>query len=262
MKPIAALAASEARSLEGIVFDLDGTLLDQGSLALSSYAALHHLAEAGLSLVLCTGRPAAWAEALVRQWPLALAVAENGAVAYEPHDGAVVRIDRHDAGNRGRQRARLLTVVERLREAHPDVPLADDNLGRLSDITFDIGERAPVAAERIAAMRRDAHRAGARTFVSSIHLHVTLDGDDKASGTLYALRRARGLDAGRALARHAFVGDSANDAACFAAFRHTFAVANVRPHLAALSRTPGFVSPSPGGAGFVEIAERILELRR
>lgn len=261
MRPIGALEAEEARRLEGLVFDLDGTVLDEGALARTTYDVIHRLAEAGLSLVICTGRPAAWAEALARQWPVQLAVAENGAVAYRPLRGAALRIDRHGAEARGRARARLLTVVERLRAAYPEVPLADDNLGRLSDVTFDVGERAVVPPDVVAAMRRDAARAGARTFVSSIHLHVTLDGDDKASGTVHALR-ALGRDPGRVLARHGFVGDSANDAACFAAFRHTFAVANVRPYLRALSRTPGYVSPSPGGAGFAEIAERILELRR
>lgn len=259
MKPLTRLRADDVRRLEGLVFDLDGTLLDDDGLSLAAYDALHRLA-ADLKLVLCTGRPAAWAEALVRQWPVVLAVAENGAVAYR-RDRGVERIDRHDPAERGRQRARLLTVVERLRAAFPSVPLADDNLGRLTDVTFDIGERDAVAPDTVEAMRREAHRAGARTFVSSIHLHVTLDGDDKASGTVHALTAAAGVDAGAALARYAFVGDSANDAACFAAFHLTFAVANVRPHLRALSRTPAFASPSPGGAGFVEIAERLLELR-
>src|SRR5690606_5421802 len=139
MKPLTRLRADDVRRLEGLVFDLDGTLLDDDGLSLAAYDALHRLA-ADLKLVLCTGRPAAWTEALVRQWPVVLAVAENGAVAYR-RDRGVERIDRHDPAERGRQRARLLTVVERLRAAFPSVPLADDNLGRLPDVTFDIGER-------------------------------------------------------------------------------------------------------------------------
>ncbi len=261
MRPLSQLAAHDVARLSGIAFDLDGTLLSGGALTLSAYRALHALGEAGLSLVACTGRPAAWGEALQRQWPLAATVVENGALAYAGKDGAVERLDRIDAASRGRRRARLLTVIEQLRAQFPDVPFAGDNLGRLSDVTFDIGERHTVPADRIAALREAAAELGARTFVSSIHLHVTLDTDDKASGTLRVLSSALGEDASAALWRWGFIGDSANDEACFGAFHLTFGVCNVRPHLAQLSVAPRFVSSLESGEGFAEIAERLVALK-
>ena len=54
--------------------------------------------------------------------------------------------------------------------------------------------------------------------------------------------------------RFAFAGDSGNDAACFAAFRTTFGVANVRASLARLSVTPRYVATRTMGEGFAEIA--------
>ena len=104
--------------------------------------------------------------------------------------------------------------------------------------------------------------AGARSFLSSVHLHATFDPDDKASGSIAYLARAFGEDPGAATrARWAFVGDSGNDAACFAAFRVTFGVANVRAHLARIPVTPRYVARKTMGEGFAEIARRIVEGR-
>jgi hydroxymethylpyrimidine pyrophosphatase-like HAD family hydrolase len=92
-------------------------------------------------------------------------------------------------------------------------------------------------------------------------MHITLSGDDKASGAFRLLSRVLGFDAGRARACSAFVGDSGNDAACFAAFRHTFGVANVAPWVPRLSVPPRYVTRAAKGAGFVELAQHICRLR-
>jgi len=76
------------------------------------------------------------------------------------------------------------------------------------------------------------------------------------------LSRAFGVDSTSALARYAFIGDSANDEACFSAFATTFAVANVREWLRQLGRTPRFVSQRSEGAGFAEIVEALLAGQR
>jgi len=67
---------------------------------------------------------------------------------------------------------------------------------------------------------------------------------------------------GHTVGRYAFIGDSGNDEACFSAFRLTFGVANVRDWVSRLSVPPRFVASAPEGAGFVEIADRLVTLRR
>ena len=260
MKSIEELSAKDINGLSGVVFDLDGTVLTNGNLELGAYCALHEMADAGLELVACTGRPAAWGEVTQRQWPVALTITENGAIAYAGSDNHIERLDRLSADERGRRRAQLLTIVEQLRARFPDVPFADDNLGRLSDITFDIGERAKVDAGVVEAMREAAAELGGRTFVSSIHLHVTLDTDDKASGTLRALS-SLARDSSAALGHYAFIGDSANDEACFSAFHLSFGVSNIRPYVEAMTMGPRFLSNAASGEGFAEIAERLLALK-
>jgi len=261
VKPVSALAAEEARRLRGLLLDLDDTLLSHGVLTRRAYDALWDLRDAGLALVAVTGRPSGWGEVLVRQWPLAGAVTENGAISLV-HDGAgVARRDACDDAERRARRVRLAQLVERVREQVPEARLTDDVGARLSDVTWDVGERVRLSEDHIAAIVAVLSAAGARSSRSSVHLHATFDTDDKASGALRFLSRELGHDPGAALARFAFVGDSGNDAACFAAFHTTFGVANVAASLARLHVPPRYVARDAMGEGFAEIAAAILSAR-
>ena len=261
MRSASHLSVDEARRLEGILFDLDDTVLTRGLLTRPAYDAIWDLHDAGLVLVVVTGRPSAWGALLARQWPVAGCVTENGAV-YALRDGAGVSLrDPCDPGERRDRRARLSRLVERVNQTVPDARLTDDNDGRVSDVTWDIGERLRLAPERVHAIQSEVAAAGARSTKSSVHLHATFDADDKASGALRFCARELGCDATRALSCYAFVGDSANDAACFGAFRTTFGVANVRESLPGLTVAPRYVAARPMGAGFAEIAAEILRKR-
>jgi hypothetical protein len=263
MRPLADLRAADVAGLRGLVLDLDDTVLTAGVLTLDAYAALHQLHGAGLRLVVCTGRSVGWGEVIAGQWPIDLAVTENGAITVDrqPAPTAAPRLDRLPLALRAAQGAKLRAVADRMIATDPDAVLADDHWLRASDLTFDVGEHRRLAPAVVARLRSLAESLGARTFVSSIHLHVTYDTDDKASGTLHALARRWGEDPTAARWRYAFVGDSANDASCFAAFHLTFGVHNVHEHLAALTVPPRFVSPSACGAGFAEVARRLVEAR-
>lgn len=260
MRPLSELSAGEARAIDHFVFDLDDTLLDEGALGERAYAALFRLREAGIRLIACTGRPAGWAEIVARQWPIEQAIAENGAVAWHRNGaGRVALWDPAPPAERAERRRRLLALRDEILRALPEMSLADDNAGRITDITFDIGEHRRVEAPIVDAARRLAVAAGVETFTSSVHFHITLDHADKASGFLASAAALAGEV--RSFARAGFAGDSSNDAAAFAAFGVSFGVANVRRHLNALPTPPMFVSESEMGAGFAEIAEAIVARR-
>lgn len=268
MRPLSALSTDEVRPIVGVVFDLDDTLFDHGALTEGAYRALFRLREAGLRLIACTGRPAGWADVVVRQWPIDAAVAENGALAkvralHDPGVGAarVTTSDRVKASERAHRRGRLLAMADAILARYPHLALADDNAARATDVAIDVNERCHADEPTIAAIRAMAHDLGARTFASSIHVHLTLEPDDKASGTIAFLSQHFGEDTTSARARYAFVGDSTNDAAAFAAFNLTFGVANVRAALARLTIAPRYVAPSPMGAGFAEIASALTAAR-
>jgi HAD superfamily hydrolase (TIGR01484 family) len=262
LKPVSALDPAEASGLRGLLFDLDDTLLSRGTLTRVAYDALWGLHDAGLKLVAVTGRPCGWGEVLARQWPIAGCVTENGAVYILRKGVTVVRRDACDETERNARRARLARLVDRVGEVVPEAHLTDDAHARRSDVTWDVAEATELPEPRVAAIVREVEAAGARWSLSSVHLHATFDVDDKASGALRFCVHELGEGAASALARFAFVGDSGNDASCFAAFRTTFGVANVRSSVCRLNVPPRYVATRAMGDGFAEVASEILEKRR
>ncbi|XXX77167.1 HAD hydrolase family protein [Sorangium sp. So ce134] len=279
MEPLSLLTPDAARSLAGVIFDLDDTVLDHGALTESAYGALFRLRETGLALIACTGRPAGWGEVIQRQWPIDATIVENGAVALvrepagpvagpgggrAPSAGAsrVITLDALHRDTRRARRAELVALADDMVRRFPAAALADDNDQRVTDVTIDIGEHRRVPPEDVQKMRAELHERGVRTLVSSVHLHLTRDPSDKATGAVRLLSTRFGEDPTRARHRYAFVGDSGNDGVAFAAFTLTFGVANVRAHLGKLSVPPRFVASQAMGRGFAEIAGRIAELRK
>lgn len=254
MRPIEHIGEPEARRLAGLLFDLDDTLLDHGQLTEHAYSALFRLREHGLKLVAVTGRPAGWGEVIARQWPVEAVVTENGAITIAREGTTIVRIDPISGFDRLRRRELVQEIAAEVRAAFPELEPTDDVHARVSDFTLDIGEHKRVDEDVVARACALIERLGARTTTSSVHLHISLDSDDKASGAVRVLGSRLGEDPTRALSRWAFIGDSDNDAACFGAFQTTIAVANFR---ARVSRAPRYRTHAARGAGFAEAA-RVL----
>src|SRR5262245_60462589 len=158
MKPLASLPQAEARSLHGVLFDLDDTLLDHGKLGEAAYSALFRLRESGLALYVVTGRPLTWVRLIARLFPIDGGVAENG--------GAMVgaggsTLDAVTPPERARRTARLGELVASVRSAFPALEPADDASERVSDFTFDVGERQRVEPAVIEAVTAFARERGA-----------------------------------------------------------------------------------------------------
>ena len=262
MRPLSTLDLAQARELRGLLFDLDDTLLSHGQLSRAAYGALWDLHDAKIRLVAVTGRPSGWGEVLVRQWPIDGAVTENGAVHVVREGRGVALREECDEVERRSRRRRLANLIERVSDVVPQARLADDVAARRSDVTWDIGERVRLPEDRVRAIVDEIVAAGARTTQSSVHVHATFDADDKASGAVSFLRASFGEDAGAALSRYAFIGDSGNDAACFSAFRTTVGVANVAAYVRRLSVPPRYVTLAPMGDGFAELGGVLVASRR
>jgi HAD superfamily hydrolase (TIGR01484 family) len=258
MQTLDAISKEAVRKLRGFLFDLDDTLLDHGRLLPEALAALYRLRGEGLELFAVTGRPAGWGAVAVHQWPIDGAITENGAIALVRNEKRVLLDDPLDAQRRAERRAQLMTLVGKLLEAHPELQAADDAWQRISDYTFDIGEHRRVESSVVARARATIHALGATSTASSVHLHVSLDRADKASGTVRVLSQLHGLDPFRVLSAYAFIGDSENDAACFGAFRLTLGVRNLsgRPTLG-----PRFQTRAERAQGFIQAADLLLARR-
>lgn len=256
MRPLRALSDEEAARLRGLLFDLDDTLLDHGRLSTDAYSALWRLHRAGFLLVGVTGRPAAWGQLLTRQWPIAGMVTENGAIALHNEQGRIRIYDRATSAEREDRRKRLRSLTDEVRQHWPALQVTDDSFGRLADAAFDIAEARPVAAEVVREAAAFARSRSARVILSAIQMHLSFEIDDKATGTLRFLHRCLGVDPTAARFQMAFIGDSENDASCFAAFHTSIGVKNLRGHF---TLTPRYIAAGERGRGFAETADLLLQ---
>lgn len=248
----------DAGGVAAVFTDVDDTLTWQGALVPEAYAAIVGLTQAGVPVGLATGRAGGFAEVLSVLWPVTFAVAENGGYAVL-RDGEVRYWDSPQARQAAQPRLDEL-VAEAAREL-PQVRLAVDQKLRRVDVAWDLHEQADVSTadtKRLAAL---CARHGARVLISSIHLHAFYGDHDKGLMLLRLAGEELGLDEHEARRRCLFVGDSPNDQAGFSTFDQSVGVANVRHHADLLAPPPRFVTNSPGGHGFAEIAEHILRSR-
>ncbi len=261
MKPLGELGDDALTKVEGLIFDVDDTLTRDGRLEPIAFDAMHRLADAGVRLWAITGRPLGWAQVFAAQWPIEGAVGENGA-GWWWREGTALRRGyfETDEAVRDAQRTTLERILHRVRAELPTVKLASDQPGRAHDLAYDVGESVTLEEATLNALVALIEAEGARTMISSVHCHAVPGDWTKASGLTRALGAA-GVEEFRLFSRWAFVGDSPNDTAAFDAFALSVGVANVRDHLDRISHPPAYVTKSDRGAGFAELAQRILGAR-
>jgi hydroxymethylpyrimidine pyrophosphatase-like HAD family hydrolase len=96
---------------------------------------------------------------------------------------------------------------------------------------------------------------------SSIHAHASLAAFSKQAMSARILEQIFDIDDVRARREYVFVGDSGNDASMFAHYPNAIGVANIAPFLDSLPVPPAYVTGLACGAGFVQVANAILEAR-
>lgn len=272
----------DRRQLIGVFTDIDDTLTTDGAITPDALQALGDLKAAGLHVIPITGRPIGWSEPLARgdaargipPWPVDAIVAETGAVALAGANSSQIglqplcslreklsKIYQQDTPTRARNFTQMQMVAQQVLREVPGARLAEDSPGRETDIAIDHSEFTHLAPGQIAQVVGIIQRAGMTATVSSIHINGWFGEHNKLSGARWIVRHLfdRDLDAERH--RWAFVGDSTNDQVMFEHFTHSVGVANVRRFEAQLQHLPRFVSPSPRGAGFAEVARAILAAR-
>jgi len=260
MRPAAAMPSEMRRAVRAVLLDIDDTLSTDGRLTAAAYAALERLADAGLRVVPVTGRPAGWCDMIARFWPVDAVVGENGAFWFR-YDRRARRMHRRTflAEN---TRPRLDALAREILAAVPGAALAADQPYRLADLAIDFAEdvrplgRAEV--DRIVAL---FEAAGARAKVSSIHVNGWFGDWDKLATARRLLEEEFAIDVAEQKDEIVFVGDSPNDEPMFAFFPNAVGVANLRRFAPRLKAFPAWITEREAGAGFVELAELLLEAR-
>ena len=273
-RPFAQFPPAAARAVRGVLTDIDDTLTSAGAITPDALAGLGRLRAAGIPVIAVTGRSAGWSEAFARNWPLDAIVAENGSVAlFRPppvapdgDDGDRANDDllveyAQDASTRELNRQRLQAVATQVLREVPGATLAADSGGRITDIAVDHAEHAhlpPDAVARVVALMREG---GLTATVSSIHVNGWIGSHDKLTGARWMVRRLWGRDLDAEADDWLAIGDSANDRALFERFATSVGVANLMHQAATIEVWPAWLTEGERGAGFAEVAERLVEAR-
>ena len=244
--------------------DIDDTLTTHGRLPAIAYAALERLREAGFLVIPVTGRPAGWCDHIARMWPVDAVVGENGAFWFRYDAGGRRLVKRYVVGpaERAKRDARLEAIGERILREVAGAAIASDQAYREADLAIDFCEDvAPLPRASVAKIVSIMEAEGLTAKVSSIHVNGWFGGYDKLSTARLMMREEFAIDLDASRAEFVFAGDSPNDQPMFAYFPNAVGVANVRDMADLIDDLPAWVTPSPGGAGFSELAQALLEGR-
>jgi 3-deoxy-D-manno-octulosonate 8-phosphate phosphatase KdsC-like HAD superfamily phosphatase len=196
----------------------------------------------------------------VQHWPVAAIVAENGGVLLQRDGAGVQHHFTADAATRADRQRRLQACAQAVLAAVPGARLARDSAGRLTDIAIDHSEFTHLGAAQIAAVVAVMQAHGLSATVSSIHINGWLGEHDKCSGAVWAVAQVLGLP--WRPADWAYVGDSSNDQAMFAAIPVSVGVANIARFVPQLTVLPAWLTQAERGVGFAEFAAALLAARR
>ncbi len=262
--------AADDTSIRLVATDLDGTLLTSDEkISARTKAAAHALIDAGLELVLVTGRPPRWLPPVLADLDLIVTcVCANGAITIEPATQEVSFL----AGITG---ADALHAAEILRAVVPEVgfavetaPSPDDIWGHATAFAHDLEytPRWPTAPGTKVApltellddrmvlklLARSELRLSQREVDSIVHaareaLGQRVEVTHSERDRLLLEVSAPGVDKGAALARVAgsrgieaknvaAVGDMMNDLPMLQWAGHRYAVANAHPELLRIGR--------------------------
>ncbi len=263
MRPLRELDAALAQSAVCLFSDIDDTISRDGRIDAAAYQAIWRAAEAGLKVVPVTGRPAGWCDHIARMWPVHGVIGENGGLVFRMHEGRMEREFLYDDATRAGFRKRLEKVREHIFREVPGVGIASDQNYREYDLAIDFCEDVPALSRAsVVKIQSIFESHGATAKISSIHVNGWYGDFDKLSCAKNYMKKHLHLHPDEDLDRCFFSGDSPNDEPMFAHFTGTsVGVADLENYLDLLKHKPAFITQGGSGHGFVELVDRLIELR-
>jgi hydroxymethylpyrimidine pyrophosphatase-like HAD family hydrolase len=214
---------------KALATDYDGTIAHHGAVAENTTAALRRARDAGLKLLLCTGRRMHDLPAIYEHWNVFdRIIAENGAVLFNTITEQSTAI----AAAPAKEFIDRLTAMK--------IPL---EVGESVVATYE--PHAEAMAKVISDLGLNWHIIMNKGSVMALPIGVT-----KASGFLAGL-----ADLKIAVEESVAVGDAENDIPFIMAAGFGVAVANALPSVIAVAK---WTTRSPQGAGVIELIDRLL----
>ena len=251
-----------AMPIVGLLTDIDDTLTTDGAVPAPVVQAIAALKAKGLAVIPITGRPVGWSVPFAKEWPVDALVAENGAVALRRNaSGGLDKLYQQDEATRIANFAKMQAVLAQIEATVPGAKRATDSAGRECDIAVDHSEFTHLPQAQIDQCVQIMRDAGMNATVSSIHINGWFGEHNKLEGARWIVRTLFGRDLDAEIGQWCYIGDSTNDQLMFQHFDNSFGVANIARFVPQLKHLPRYVTPGERGAGFIQLAERILALQ-
>ncbi|MER3435792.1 MAG: HAD family hydrolase [Leptolyngbya sp. ERB_1_1] len=255
MIPLASSAARSVRapdfkSIRLIATDMDGTLTIDQKFTPKLLQAFEQLNQAGIAVLIVTGRSAGWVSALVNYLPIKGAIAENGGLFYQGETQQLL-VPIEDVKL---HRQKLAEMFLELRSYFPKIQESNDNVFRLTDWTFDVAE---LSISELNQLNSLCLKYGWGFTYSNVQCHIKLSQQNKAEGLVKVLQNQYKPE------QIVTVGDSPNDESLFdpAQFPTSIGVANIQHYQTQLKHLPTYITTQPEGAGFCEFVNTVLASR-
>jgi HAD superfamily hydrolase (TIGR01484 family) len=251
---------SELRGpVRALFSDVDGTMTTGEHIEAATYEALERLGQAGIPVIMVTGRPAGFGFAFMKMTPVVACIAENGGVTFLRDGRKVIK-------SYGVPPASLPEWRRRMNDAAIDVMgkvagarFSSDSKYREVDLAIDWNEENHLSREDAELAVTMLQKAGFAAVRSSVHVNFGPPHFDKLSACMQVVKRVLGGDTND-LAPYVYVGDALNDAPMFGGFPNSVGVANIRTWWDELSHKPAYITERPEGAGLRELVQHVLSL--
>ena len=238
--------------------DVDDTLTWNGKLPAETFMALHKLQSEGIQVIPVTGACAGWCDCIIRTWPVSGIIGENGGLWMQNYGhGRVEKFTIKPEPSVQSDLAFLREKADKLMSLFPGISYTQDQVFRLTDIAFDIGQNTTIPAEIADQATQWLISNGISARKSSIHINAWLGNYSKGSTALYWINKK-----GFSIKDCLFIGDSPNDEAMFESFPDSVGVKNIVNFLNSMKHKPKYITSSNGGYGFVELSEAIIKFKK
>src|SRR5574338_518817 len=249
---------SELRGpVRALFSDVDGTMTTGDRIEASTYEAIERLGDAGIPVIMVTGRPAGFGQACMKMTPVLACVAENGGVTFVREGRKLVKSYDVPAASLPEWRRRMNDVAVDVMSKVPGARLSSDSKYREVDLAIDWNEEQSLSREEAETCVRLIQKAGFAAVRSSVHVNFGPPHFDKLSACQQVVRKVLGgsLDD---LSPYVYVGDALNDAPMFGGFPTSVGVANIKTWWDELAHKPAYITERPEGPGLRELVSHVL----
>ena len=253
MKPLSKLPRSKLEKVKILLFDLDGTFVNDDKLQSSTYTSLEKVINKGIKTIVVTGRPAGWCDLMARWWPVDSVIGENGALSYCMIEGQIQR-DFFDSSLSLEKSDELLnSLLEEIKFNFGEIVLAADQAFRQWDLALDISEENSMPMDKVKKIYDFCLRKGANAAISNIHLNIWYGNYTKLDMAMRILKKWR-IDVEECI----YIGDSPNDEEIFKEFPFSVGVKSVEKYSTIMHDYPKYITDKDANQGFEELVNFIL----